>query len=309
MEIAKSIEIMKALADSSRLQALNVLMEKPQYVEELAHRLNLAVSTVSFHLKKLETAGLVKRSKQQYYVTYTLNEELFRLSLRELTSFNNAEKYAQGERIRRYKEKVLKTFIKKGKLTALPVQHKKKLIILDEFAKKFKPGVRYDEKLVDDVINTIYEDHCTIRRLLIEEGLMIREKQIYWLNKDTGTTMIDKNALKKQYLQNPPPMGVYKITNQANGRIFIGSHLNVNSRINRHKFALENGSEEIQELLEDYKKYGEKNIVFEIIDTLKPKDEPGINYKEELVTLEELWKDKLQPYGEKGYNIKIEKEK
>lgn len=56
MEIAKSIEIMKALADSSRLQALNILMEKPQYVEELAHRLNLAVSTVSFHLKKLEAA-------------------------------------------------------------------------------------------------------------------------------------------------------------------------------------------------------------------------------------------------------------
>lgn len=214
----------------------------------------------------------------------------------------------QDERIKKYKEKVLKTFFKKGQLTALPVQHKKKLIILDEFAKKFKPGVRYEEKLVDDLINTIYTDHCTIRRHLIEEGIMKREKQIYWLNKDTGTKMIDKNALKKQYIQNPPPMGVYKITNKANGKIFIGSHLNVNGRINRHKFALENGFEEIKELLEDYKIFGEANIVFEVIDILKPKDEPGTNYPEELITLEELWQEKLQPYGDKGYNTQIKKE-
>jgi len=308
MEISKSIEIMKALADGSRLQALNILMEKPQYVEELAHRLNLAVSTVSFHLKKLEAVGLVNKIKEQYYVIYSINKEIFNLSLRELISFNNVEKYAQDERIKKYKEKVLRTFIKKGQLTALPVQHKKKLIILDEFAKKFKPEISYKEEEVDEIINTMYDDHCTIRRLMIEEGLMKRENQIYWLNKETGKKMTDKNTLKKQYLQNPPPMGVYKITNLVNGKIFIGSNLNVNGRINRHKFALENGSEEIKELLEDYKKYGEANIVFEIIDTLKPKDEPGINYKEELITLEELWKEKLQPYGDRGYNIEIEKE-
>jgi len=56
MEVQQSISIMKALADSSRLMILNSLFEKPQYVEEIAERIDLAVSTVSFHLKKMEEA-------------------------------------------------------------------------------------------------------------------------------------------------------------------------------------------------------------------------------------------------------------
>ena len=185
MEIHQSIEIMKSLADTSRLQVLNAIMDKPQYVEELAHRMNLAVSTVSFHLKKLEKAGLVTKKKDQYYIIYSLNEELFSLSLRELTSFNNIEKFVQEERIDKYRQKVLKTFFKKEKLVRLPVQRKKKLIVLNEFLKMFKMEKIYPEPEVDAIINRLFDDHCTIRRLLIEEGVMKRDnKQNYWLIKD-----------------------------------------------------------------------------------------------------------------------------
>ena len=183
MDISKSIEIMKSLADASRLQVLNSLMDKPQYVEELAQRMNLAVSTVSFHLKKLEKAGLVNKSKEQYYIMYRINDKLFNLSLRELTSFDNIEKFIQDERINKYREKILKTFIKKGRLTKLPVQHKKKLIILYEFVKNIKIGKEYEEKEIDEIINKVYDDHCTIRRLLIDEGIMKRKNHIYWLSK------------------------------------------------------------------------------------------------------------------------------
>jgi len=182
MEIAKSIEIMKSLADISRLRVLNALMDKPRYVEELAHRLNLAPSTVSFHLKKLETAGLVTQSKEQYYIIYKLNDELFDLTLRELADSDDIEKYMQEERIEKYRLKVLKTFFKKNKLVQLPVQRKKKMIVLDEFTKKFRAGKNYTEDNVNETIKQSYGDYCTIRRLLIEEGIMKRDKQVYWLN-------------------------------------------------------------------------------------------------------------------------------
>ncbi len=183
MEISKTISIIKSLADTSRLRVLKALMDKPRYVEELAHRLNLAASTVSFHLKKLEAAGLVNQSKEQYYIIYKINNEIFDTSLRELIDCDDIEKFTQEDRIEKYRQKVLKTFFKKNKLVQLPVQRKKRMIVLDEFAKKFKSGKTYTEENVNEIITEAYGDYCTIRRLLIEEGIMNRDKQHYWLRK------------------------------------------------------------------------------------------------------------------------------
>ena len=152
MEISKSIEVMKSLADASRLRVLNSLLDKPQYVEELAHRLNLAVSTVSFHLKKLEGAKLIYKTKEQYYIIYHIKDDIINMSLKELICFEDIGKYIQEERMEKYRQKVLKTFFKKDKLIKLPVQRKKKLLVLDEFVKKFKPGREYAEKEVDEII-------------------------------------------------------------------------------------------------------------------------------------------------------------
>lgn len=115
---------------------------------------------------------------------------------------------------------------------------------------------------------------------------------------------MDKAEIKKNYKISLTPMGVYQIKNLVTGKIFIGGSKNLQARINRHKFELKFGSEAIKELQEDYNKYGEENFTFEIIDELKPKDEPGINYKEDIEVLEQLWLEKLQPFDGKGYNLK-----
>ena len=116
--------------------------------------------------------------------------------------------------------------------------------------------------------------------------------------------MLDKKEVKKNYKQTMTPMGVYVIKNLANAKIFIGSSKNIPGRINRHKFQLQFGGEEIKELMDDYKKYGEENFSFEILDLLKPKDDPDYDYTEDTKVLEELWIEKLQPFGERGYNKK-----
>ena len=66
MDAEQSLAIIKALADASRLAIVGSLVERPQYVEEIAQRHALAPSTVSFHLKKLEKAGLVRSRQEQY---------------------------------------------------------------------------------------------------------------------------------------------------------------------------------------------------------------------------------------------------
>ena len=116
--------------------------------------------------------------------------------------------------------------------------------------------------------------------------------------------MIDKKELKKQYKQTLQPMGIYQIKNLANGRIFIGSAKNLTGKLNSAKFQLEHGSHPNSELQKDFKRLSEKSFSFEVVDYLEPKEDPGYDYTKDLMVLEEMWVEKLQPFDEKGYNKK-----
>lgn len=195
MQVEESIKIMKALADKSRLFILNALIEKPQYVEEISKRLELAASTVSFHLKKLEAAGLVKKEKEQYYIIYKINEQIFSTKLQNIISFENLEATVQNNRIDSYKEKVISTFFKNGRLVQIPKQHKKRWIILEKFIQLFEANKNYSEKEVDNKISDLFDDYCTIRRYLVDEKILIRDKGNYCLKVNSE----NKGSLFKSY--------------------------------------------------------------------------------------------------------------
>lgn len=181
MEFSRSSETLKALADNSRLLIISALKDKPQYVEELSQRLELSPSTISFHLKKLELAGLVVKEKQQYYTVYSLDQDIFDKPLSEFLDFENTARLLQEERVHQYRQKVLNTFIQKGKLTRMPAQYKKRWIVLEQVLNKFQPGRKYLEQEVNEIIGSFYGDHCTIRRFFIDERVMEREQGTYWL--------------------------------------------------------------------------------------------------------------------------------
>lgn len=113
---------------------------------------------------------------------------------------------------------------------------------------------------------------------------------------------MDKKELKKNYLQNPPPMGIFKVENVINKKVFVDFGLNVKGKINSCKFQLENNSHPNKYLQDDYKYFGATNFVFEIIDYLDPNENESNNYVDELKILEEMWIEKLQSFGERGYN-------
>lgn len=114
--------------------------------------------------------------------------------------------------------------------------------------------------------------------------------------------MKSKSELKKEYKNRKIPMGIYQIKNLNNGKVFIGSSANLDGIINRSRFALNYGSHRNIELQNDWKKLGENKFTFEVLDYLEPKEGETIDYKEELVLLEQLWLEKIKPYGERGYN-------
>ena len=114
--------------------------------------------------------------------------------------------------------------------------------------------------------------------------------------------MIDRSEAKRRYKESQTPMGVLQIKNNRNGKIFIASSVNVPALINRYKLQLEMGSHPNKRLQAEWNEYGESAFDFQTIDELKfEKGEKG-DPAAELKVLEELWLDKLKPYGERGYH-------
>ncbi len=173
-----TLQLIKGLADESRLQIISLLKKQAYCVEDLAELLSLAESTVSAHLKKLQAAGLVYCEKKQYYNVYQLKREALKKSLDELIPEPNPQKKDARTIL---KDKVMKAYFKDGKCFKLPVQNKKRWIVYQEVIRLFQANRDYAEKELNELICTIHHDYCLIRRELVEEGVLQRKDGIYRL--------------------------------------------------------------------------------------------------------------------------------
>ena len=180
MSDIKAVTLFKCLADQSRLQILQSLALEDMYVERLAERLGVTAPTVSFHLKKLAEAGLVRSYRTQYYAMYALNRDMLEARMIDLIRQEPGEADAQARRDEAYRQKVLAAFFEYGKLKSIPAQKKKERIVLEELVKGFEPGRRYTEREVNLILADAFDDFCTLRRDMIGEGLLCRESGVYW---------------------------------------------------------------------------------------------------------------------------------
>ena len=74
-DAATTAEVFKALADPNRIRIVNLLAntEGPVCVCDLTPQLGLSQPTVSFHLKKLATAGLLRREQRGVWAYYSID--------------------------------------------------------------------------------------------------------------------------------------------------------------------------------------------------------------------------------------------
>jgi len=99
-------------------------------------------------------------------------------------------------------------------------------------------------------------------------------------------------------------MGVFKLTNLINGKIFIGSSLDLVAAWHSLKFQLELGTYPNQELQQDWIAYGPENFTYEIAEEIEQKDEENRDWAKEVKALRELVEEMLQPFEGNGYNQK-----
>ena len=116
------------------------------------------------------------------------------------------------------------------------------------------------------------------------------------------SNMKTRKELKEEYKQIKYKMGVFQIRNTVNGKIFIGSSLDLKAIWFAQKLQLETGTHQNSDLQKDWKEYGLENFSFEILEEIIGNDDKPLDYKKEIKALEQLILEDLQPFGSKGYN-------
>ena len=74
----QSLEILKALADETRIKILTLLLTNDFCVGALANKLSLSEAAISQHLQLLRKSGLVKGEKRGYFTHYIVDRAVLK---------------------------------------------------------------------------------------------------------------------------------------------------------------------------------------------------------------------------------------
>lgn len=114
--------------------------------------------------------------------------------------------------------------------------------------------------------------------------------------------MTSRKELKQAYREMNFRKGVFQLRNKRNDKVFIGTSMDLDRAWNSLRVQLQTGNHFNERLQRDWKEQGPDDFVYEIVEVLKESDDPTVDIKQEIKTLEKLVMMELAPYGEKGYH-------
>lgn len=111
-----------------------------------------------------------------------------------------------------------------------------------------------------------------------------------------------RKELIMAYKETPRPMGAYAIRNTATGRMLVGGSLDLPATFNSQSFQLRMKSHRSKALQADWDSCGGEAFAFEVLEQVDAAKVAREDWRKAVAALEEKWLERLQPYGEKGYN-------
>jgi len=188
---AALLRFFKALADETRLKMAALLASESRSGEQLSELLRIKPATVSHHLSKLADAELVISTSLGHKKLYALRLDAVRATAQQLQAkdaglrvpedTDTSKFYPNRVAYDEYDRKVLKDFFNSdGSLRQLPMQRKKFLAVLKHILKEVESGREYTEKQINELLKRRHPDTASLRRGMIDFGLMERKSGIYW---------------------------------------------------------------------------------------------------------------------------------
>jgi hypothetical protein len=161
------------LAEPDRLRVFSAVVLGADVPSEVIERTGLPARTVAAALRRLQLGGLVTPVDGGLVAEV----DVFKDSVREHAP---APAVVQPLDPDSQKDSVLRTFLVDGRLVQIPAARGKRRVVLEHLAAAFEPGVRYPEKAVDAILRAWHPDFASLRRYLVDEGLLTRESAVYW---------------------------------------------------------------------------------------------------------------------------------
>ncbi|MDD9267757.1 GIY-YIG nuclease family protein [Paenibacillus sp. GCM10023248] len=109
-----------------------------------------------------------------------------------------------------------------------------------------------------------------------------------------------RKELQEQFKEIKTYMGVIQIKNQVNGKIFIDSHSNLKNKWMTIQMQLDMGRFANLQLQKDWTELGGDSFTYEVLEQKETDQVTDMRW--ELKLMEKPWLEKLQPYGDRGYN-------
>jgi len=169
-----AVDALAAVADNDRIQVVGALVLGAETADEVVAATGIAKRLVLEALVRLEAATIVRRTGDGGWVF-----EVDRL--KEIVKEARPREAPDdvGE-VDHDTARVLRTFLRGGRLTQIPLQRQKRLIVLDHVCRVFDIGERYSEGEVNTFLRAFHPDTAALRRYLVDEGFLSRDHSVYW---------------------------------------------------------------------------------------------------------------------------------
>ena len=165
-------EFVRLVVDPTRLAVLGRAAIGPVDLEELGAALGVPQREVLAAAGRLRAAGLVD---EDYRLVPVAIRDLARALPRPGSGDEGAPGvWDAGE------EEILGRFFSGGRLVSIPTMRAKRLVVLERLAQEFDPGIRYAEPEVNFTLQMFHADYASLRRYLVDEGLLTRAEGVYW---------------------------------------------------------------------------------------------------------------------------------
>ena len=158
-------EIVGLLAEPERLRVLSALVLGARSATEIGAATGLDARSIGRALQKLQAGGLVDGA-----LAVQVD------AIKEAAIAAAPVSADAGD--------VVSRFVRDGRLHSLPAHDGKRRQVLEFLVQSFEPGRRFDEREVDAVLRAWTAgggvDHVSVRRYLVDHGLLAREGGDYW---------------------------------------------------------------------------------------------------------------------------------